>query len=128
MINVWKSGQDENHIFRVKSKIGKIRKGVGYLSGFQGQCKATKTKKARYAIGNVSEKDLSKIIREFDKFDQLPYEKKSTKHEPTDSYVYLARQLAECMMRSDTLNSHDYGGYTKMTALSSNVYSTDEDK
>ena len=32
------------------------------------------------------------------------------------------------MMRADTLNWHDYGGYTKMTALSSKVYSTDEDK
>ena len=33
----WQSEQDENHIFRVKSKIGKIRKGVGYRSGFQDQ-------------------------------------------------------------------------------------------
>ena len=32
------------------------------------------------------------------------------------------------MMRSDTLNWHDYGGYTEMTAPSSNVYSTDEDE
>ena len=32
------------------------------------------------------------------------------------------------MMRADTLNGHDYGGYTEMTALSSNVYSTDVDK
>ena len=32
------------------------------------------------------------------------------------------------MMRADTLNYHDYGGYTEMTAPSSNVYSTDEDK
>ena len=32
------------------------------------------------------------------------------------------------MMRADALNWHDYGGYTKMTALPSNVNSTDEDK
>ena len=32
------------------------------------------------------------------------------------------------MMRSDTLNCHDYGGYREMTAPSSNVYSTDEDE
>ena len=32
------------------------------------------------------------------------------------------------MMRSDTLNWHDSGGYTEMTAPSMNVYSTDEDK
>ena len=29
-------------------------------------------------------------------------------------------------MRSDTLNWNDYGGYTEMTAPSSNVYSADE--
>ena len=69
-----------------------------------------------------------KIIREFEKFEKLPYEKKRTKHDPTDSYFYLARQLANCMMRSDTLNRHDYGGYTKTTAPSSNVNSTDEDE
>ena len=44
-----------------------------------------KYKKARYAIGNVSKKDLSKIIREFEIFEKLPYEKKRPKHEPTDS-------------------------------------------
>ena len=32
------------------------------------------------------------------------------------------------MMKSDTLNWHDYGGYTKTTAPSSNVYSMDEDE
>ena len=32
------------------------------------------------------------------------------------------------MMRDDTLNWHDYSGYTEMTAPSSNVYSTDEDE
>ena len=31
------------------------------------------------------------------------------------------------MMRSDTLNWHDYGGYTEITAPSSNVNSTDEE-
>ena len=32
------------------------------------------------------------------------------------------------MMRSDTLNWHEYGSYTEMTALSLNIYSTDEYK
>ena len=32
------------------------------------------------------------------------------------------------MMRAGTLNWHNYGGYTEMTALSSNVYSTDKDE
>ena len=59
---------------------------------------------ARYAIGNVSKKDISNIIREFEK---LPYEsddKKSPKHEPTDNLFYLAIKLTKCMMRPDTLN------------------------
>ena len=41
--------------------------------------------KARYAIGNVSKKELSKIIKEFEKIEKLPYEKNRPKHEPTDS-------------------------------------------
>ena len=53
---------------------------------------------------------------------------KSLKHEPTDSYFYQARQLVKCMMRANTLNWHDYGGYTEITAPSSKVYSTDEDE
>ena len=32
------------------------------------------------------------------------------------------------MMRSDTLNWHDYGVYTEMNALSLNIYYTDEDE
>ena len=32
------------------------------------------------------------------------------------------------MMRSDTLNWHDYDGYMEITAPSLNVYSTDEDE
>ena len=81
-----------------------------------------------YAIRNFSKKDLSKIMSEFEKFEKLPYEKKRPKHEPSDSYFYLARQLAKCFMRADTLNWHNYGGYTKITASSLNVYSTDEDE
>ena len=32
------------------------------------------------------------------------------------------------MMRSDTLNWHNYGGYTEMTAPSSDIYFTEEDE
>ena len=73
-------------------------------------------------------KDLSKIIRQFEKFETLPNEKKSPKYEPSDSCFQLARQIDKCMMRADTLNWHYYGGYTKMTAPSSNIYSTGEDE
>ena len=34
----------------------------------------------------------------------------------------------KCMMRADTLNSHGYPVRKKMTALSSHICSTDEDK
>ena len=49
-------------------------------------------------------KDHSKIIEEFKK---LPYEGsvwKSPKHESTDGYFYLSRQLAKWIMRADALN------------------------
>ena len=54
--------------------------------GFKAKVRPQKYKNARYAIGNVSKKDLSKIIREFEKFEKPPSEKKRAKHEPTDSY------------------------------------------
>ena len=92
------------------------------------KARSQKYKKAMYSIGNISKKDLSEIIREFEKFEKIPYEKKRPKHEPTDCYFYLARQISKCMMRSNTINWHDYGSYTEMTDPSLKVYSKDEDK
>ena len=69
---------------------------------FKTKVRFPKYKKARYAIVNVSEKDISKIIRGLQKFEKLSYEKKRPKHEPTDCYFYLARQLAKCIMRPKT--------------------------
>ena len=48
------------------------------------------------------------------------------KHEPTDSYSYLAIQPVKCMMRADALNSHVCPLRTEMTAPSLHVYSTVE--
>ena len=90
--------------------------------------KVVKIKKARYAIRNVSEKEISKIIKEFEKIEKLPYEKKRPKHEPTLSYFHLVRQLAKCMMIYDKLNRHDHGSYMEMTSLSLNVNVTDENE
>ena len=87
-----------------------------------------KTRISRYAIGNFSKKDFSKIIKESEKFEKLPSEKKGPKHEPTVSYFYLAMQLAKCMMRSMNLNWHNHGGYMEMTDPSLNVNFTDEDE
>ena len=50
------------------------------------------------------EKDISKIIKKFEKIEKLPYDKKRPEYEPTDSYFHLETQLAKCMMISDNLN------------------------
>ena len=111
-----------------KERLKRSGKGLITYLGFKTKARSHKYKKPRYAIGNFSKKDLSKIIREFDKFERLTSDNKRPKHEPYYRYFYLARYLVKCMMRSDTLNWHNYGSYTEMTAPSSNVYSTDEDE
>ena len=87
-----------------------------------------KYKKARYAIGNVSMKDLSRIIKEFEKIVKVPYVKRIPKHEPTSSYYHLVGCIAECMMRSDEYNRDVHGSYAEETAPSSNVNDMDEDE
>ena len=78
---------------------------------------------------NVSMKELSRIIKEFEKLPYKIYERKRPKHEPTGSYFYLARHLSKCMMRADVLNSHIDAVRTEMTGakkiLISNIFSTD---
>ena len=97
--------RDKMKITSSKSKVKLERSGKGLITslGFKAKARLQKYKKARYAIVNVSKKDLSKIIRDFKKFEKLHYEKKMPKHESTDSYFYISRQLAKCMMRADTL-------------------------
>ena len=68
-----------------KGKLERSGKGLITSLGFKAKVRPQRYKKARYAIVNVSKKDISNIIREFDKFEILPYEKKMPKHEPTDS-------------------------------------------
>ena len=76
-----------------------------------------KYKKAGYAIENVNKKEISKIIRKFEELPNESYERKRPKHEPTDTYLYLSRQLEKCMMRADSLNSNDYPVRTEITAM-----------
>ena len=89
-----------------------------------------KYKKARYAIKNVIKKDLSKIIWKFEKLPYGIYERKRPKHESTDSYLYLTRYLAKCMMRDDNLNLNGYPLRTEITSMkqisTSHVCSTEE--
>ena len=73
-------------------------------------------------------KDLSNIIKEFEKIVKVPYVKKIPKHEPTSSYYHLVGCISECMMRSDEHNRHVHGSYAEETAPSSNVNDTDEDE
>ena len=50
-----------------KEKLERSGKGLITFLYFKAKVRPHKYKKARYAIGNVSKKDLSKIIREFEK-------------------------------------------------------------
>ena len=111
-----------------KGKLERLGKGLINSLGFNTKARSKKYKKARYAIGNVSKKNLSKIIKDFEKIEKLPYEKKRPKHEPTDSSFHLARHLAKCMMRSDNLNRHKHSGYTEITSPCLNVNATEEDE
>ena len=111
-----------------KEKLERSGKGLITSLSFKAKIRPHKYKKASYVIGNVSKNDISKIIRKFEEFEKLTYDKKRPKHEPTDSYLYPEGHLSKCMMRADALNWHGYGGYTEMNDPSSNVFSTDEDK
>ena len=51
-------------------------------------------------------KDISKMINEFE---ELPYKvngHKRPKHEPTDSYFYIAIHIDKCMIIADDFNLH----------------------
>ena len=112
----------------LKVKLERSGKGLVTALAFKTELGSPKYKKARYAIGNVSEKGLSKIIKEFEKIGKLPSEKIIPKHEPTPSYFHLVRQLAKFMMRSDQFNRHNHGIYAENTARSLNANVTDKDK
>ena len=87
-----------------KDNLGRSGKGLITSLGLKAKVRPHKYKKARYAIGNVSKKDLSKIIREFEKLPYGSYEKKRPRHEPTDSYFYPAGNISKCMMIADSFN------------------------
>ena len=52
--------------------------------GLKAKAWPNKYKKARYAIGNSSMKDLSNIIREFGNFTYKSYDRRRPKLEPTE--------------------------------------------
>ena len=100
-----------------KDYMGISVKGLIISLGLKTNVGSKKYKKARYAITNVSMKDLSKIIKEFEKLPYKGYVLKRSKMEPIDSYFYLERQLAKCMMRTDALNLHIKLLRTEMTGM-----------
>ena len=99
-----------------KYNMGRSGKGLITSLGLKAKVSPKKYKKARYAIGNISKKDLSRIIRQFDKLPYNSYDRRRLKNQPTDTYFYLARQLAKCMMRADALNLDNYPVRTEITA------------
>ena len=82
-------------------------------------------------IGNVIMKDLSNIIKEFEKNFKVPYVKRIPKHEPTSSYYHLVGCITECMLKfgEDNHHMHDvHDGYEEEMDPSSDVNDTDEDQ
>ena len=59
-----------------KEKLERSVKGLVTALDSKTKVRSSRYKKARYAIVNVSEKDLSKIIKKFEKFEKFSYEKK----------------------------------------------------
>ena len=77
-------------------------------------------------------KDISKIIKEFEKLPYKGFVQKRPKHEPTDSDFYFSRHLDKCMMRYDTFNLHIDPVRTEITGTQqipiSHVCDSDERK
>ena len=73
-------------------------------------------------------KEILNISRGFDKLTYKSYERRRTKHDPTESYFYLSRQLEKCVMRAYVLNSENYPLRTEITGAKhipiSQVFST----
>ena len=74
----------EIKILESKDNLGRPGKGLITSLGLKAKVSPHIYKKSRYAIGNFSKKDLSRIIREFEKPPYESYEKKRPKLEPTD--------------------------------------------
>ena len=108
--------------------MGRPGKGLVTALAFKNKVRSQKCKKAKYVIGNVSKKDLLKVIKDFEKIGKVPYVKRILKHEPTSSYFHLVMQLAKCMTRSDEHNRHVHGSYAEETAPSVNVNVMDGDE
>ena len=103
-----------------KYYLERSEKGLIISLGIETNIRSKKYKKARYAITNVSMKDISKIIKDFEKLPFKGYVRKRLKHKPTDGFFYLKIQLTECMTREDALNLHV--DPVKQKLMASNIF------
>ena len=89
-----------------KDYLGTSVTGLITSLGLNNNVSSKKYKKITYVINNVSMKYILKNIKDFEKLPYKGFVRKRPKYESTDSYFYLARQLAKCTMRTDSLNFH----------------------
>ena len=73
-------------------------KGLITSSGLKAIRSWENVKKANFTITEVSFKDISNNIEEFEDVPYEGYVRKRSKHIHTDNYFCLARQLAKCIM------------------------------
>ena len=78
--------------------LGRSGKGLVTCLGINYIRWSKKIKKARFSITNVSFKDISNIIKEFENLSHEGYVRKRPKNMPTNIYLYLSRHLAKCMI------------------------------
>ena len=74
-----------------KDDLGRSGRGLVNSLGLKAKERLKKYKKSRYSIRNINMKELSNIIREFEKLPYKIYESRRPKYDPTGSYFYLAR-------------------------------------
>ena len=87
----------------------------------------TKIKKERFAITEVSLKDISKIIKEFKDIPYKGHVRKRLKQIPTESHLYLAIQIEKCMM-SNLCGSVRTNNKSTQKITNLNVCSTNDRK
>ena len=61
-------------------------------------------------------KDLSNIIKEFQKIVKVPYVKRIPKHDPNSRYYHLVGCILEFMLIFGEDSQHVHGGYAEETA------------
>ena len=76
-----------------KNNFGISGKDLIASLGLNAKARPKKCKKERNTIGNISNKELLKNIKEFDELPYKSYERRRPKHETADSYFYLANSL-----------------------------------